>query len=115
MLASYPANRLHNQHPPPPTSNRSRQPTGHNSGGQFWTPIPKLRGSKLHAETQPAFDFGGGRYHEATDRGLVPPRHAAAAREAGSQRIVYRRAGSDRGEDSDRRGGRAPALADLEW
>ena len=22
-------------------------------GGQFWTPIPQLRGSKLHAETQP--------------------------------------------------------------
>jgi len=21
-------------------------------GGQFWTPIPQLRGSKLHAETQ---------------------------------------------------------------
>jgi hypothetical protein len=21
-------------------------------GGQFWTPIPRLRGSKLHAETQ---------------------------------------------------------------
>jgi HAMP domain-containing protein len=28
-----------NQHPPPPTSNRSRQPIGQNSGGQFWTPI----------------------------------------------------------------------------
>jgi hypothetical protein len=54
MLTSYPADRLHNQHPPPPTSNRSRQPTGQISGGQFWTPIPRLRGSKLHAETQAA-------------------------------------------------------------
>ena len=52
MLTSYPADRLHNQHPPPPTSNRSRQHTSHNSGGQFWTPIPRLTGSKLHAETQ---------------------------------------------------------------
>jgi hypothetical protein len=23
---------------------------GHTSGGQFWTPIPRLRGSILHAE-----------------------------------------------------------------
>src|SRR5438105_11253014 len=26
--------------------------TGQPIGGQFWTPIPQLRGSKLHAETQ---------------------------------------------------------------
>jgi hypothetical protein len=27
---------------------------GQDSGGQSWTPIPRIRGSKLHAETQPA-------------------------------------------------------------
>src|SRR5436190_4620670 len=27
--------------------------TGQPIGGQFWKPIPQLRGSKLHAETQP--------------------------------------------------------------
>ena len=62
----------------------------------------------------PAFDFGRGRRHEATDRRLVPHRHAAGACEAGGERIVHRRAGSGPGEDGDRRGGRAPALADLE-
>ncbi len=41
-------------------------------------------------------------------------RHTAPAREASGDRIVDRRAGSDAGEDSDRRGGRTPALADLE-
>ena len=53
MLAPYPADRLHNQHPPPPAQNQSGQPNRTRLGGQFWTPIPRLRGSKLHAETQP--------------------------------------------------------------
>ena len=30
-------------------------------GGQFWTPIPRLRGSKLHAETQAIRRTGGTR------------------------------------------------------
>jgi hypothetical protein len=47
MLASDPADRLHNQHPPPPTSIEAGSPTATHSGG----PIPRLRGSKLHAET----------------------------------------------------------------
>jgi hypothetical protein len=41
---------------------------------------------------------------------LVPHRHAAAACEAGSERIVDRHARSDAGEGSDRRGSRTPAL-----
>jgi hypothetical protein len=51
MLAPDPADRLHNQHPPPPASYRSRQPF-----------IDKFRGSKLHAETQPKalFDWMDG-------------------------------------------------------
>ncbi len=45
-----------------------------------------------------------GRLSEAADRRLVPHRHAATAREAGSERIVDRHAGSDAGKGSDRRG-----------
>ena len=37
-------------HRPPLTEAGS--PAGRDSGGQSWTPIPRLRGSKLHAETQ---------------------------------------------------------------
>jgi hypothetical protein len=44
-------NRLHNQHPPPPASNQSGKPgLATLKGGQFWAPIPRLRGSILHAE-----------------------------------------------------------------
>jgi hypothetical protein len=49
MLASDPADRLHNPSSPTAHSNRGRQPTTL-SAGQFWTPIPRLRGSELHAE-----------------------------------------------------------------
>src|ERR1019366_9555306 len=52
MFPPYPPDRLHNQHPPTPASERSRQPSNQRSGGQFWTPIPRLRGSIFHAETQ---------------------------------------------------------------
>src|SRR5271165_1175667 len=44
MLAPYPADRLHNQHPPPPARNKAGSPAVQDSGGQFWTPIPRLRG-----------------------------------------------------------------------
>src|SRR5439155_16238380 len=47
-----PANRLHRQHPPLPASDPTR--TAHHAswqGGQLWTPIPPIRGSRLHAET----------------------------------------------------------------
>src|SRR5439155_2641241 len=48
-----PANRLHRQHPPLPASDPTR--AAHHAswqGGQLWTPIPPIRGSRLHAETQ---------------------------------------------------------------
>ena len=41
MLAPYPPDRLHNQHPPPPASRQSGQPIK-----------PEIGGSILHAETQ---------------------------------------------------------------
>ena len=41
MLAPYPPDRLHNQHPPPPGSRQSGQPIK-----------PEIGGSILHAETQ---------------------------------------------------------------
>src|SRR5207244_10239327 len=47
-----PANRLHRQHPPLPASDPTR--AAHHAswqGGQLWTPIPPIRGSRLHAET----------------------------------------------------------------
>jgi len=44
MLTPYPADRLHNQHPPPPARNKADSPAVQDSGGQFWTPIPRLRG-----------------------------------------------------------------------
>jgi hypothetical protein len=51
MLPPYPANRVHRQHASPARSESgASSATGQNSGGQFWTPIPPLRGSKLHAE-----------------------------------------------------------------
>ena len=54
------------------------------------------------------------RRHAPADCRLVPYRHAAAACEAGGERIVHRRAGAPGGEDSDCRGSRAAALANLE-
>src|SRR5271168_799019 len=33
MLTSYPADRLHDEHPPPPASEQSRHPAAHNQGG----------------------------------------------------------------------------------
>lgn len=50
MLAPYPGNRLHDQHLRPPALLRSRQRNRPTLGGQFWTPIPRLRGSILQAE-----------------------------------------------------------------
>src|SRR5207245_2988421 len=50
-----PANRLHRQHPPLPASDPTR--AAHHAswqGGQLWTPIPPIRGSRLHAETHGA-------------------------------------------------------------
>ncbi len=51
VLAPNPRNRFHNQHPLT-TRFESKQEAcnGHTSGGHFWTPIPRLRGLKLHAD-----------------------------------------------------------------
>jgi transposase len=38
MFAPYPANRLHNQHPPPPAQNKAGSPAAQDSGGQICTP-----------------------------------------------------------------------------
>src|SRR6516225_2214138 len=51
VLASNPRNRLHDQHPLTTRFESKRVAcNGLTSGGHFWTPIPRLRGSKLHAE-----------------------------------------------------------------
>jgi hypothetical protein len=51
MLPPDPPNSLHCQHPPPTRfESEASGASGQPSGGQFWTPIPWLRGSKLHAE-----------------------------------------------------------------
>jgi hypothetical protein len=51
VLAPYPRNRLHDQHPLTTRSESKREACdGYTSGGQFWTPIPRLRGSIFHAE-----------------------------------------------------------------
>jgi hypothetical protein len=55
VLAPYPSDRLHNQHPPPPASRQSGQPNKPIIGGSIWTPIPRLRGSLFHAGSQPLF------------------------------------------------------------
>src|SRR5580658_6353221 len=52
MRAPYPANRLHNQHPPPPESESRGQPNRAETGGSILDADSPLRGSKLHAETQ---------------------------------------------------------------
>ena len=50
VLAPYPRNRLHDQHPLTTRFESKREACyGHTSGGHFWTPIPQLRGSNLHA------------------------------------------------------------------
>src|SRR5438094_867962 len=72
-----PANRLHRQHPPLPASDPTR--AAHHAswqGGQLWTPIPPIRGSRLHAETQlyPSDPYLYGRalwFEEYGDTGLV--------------------------------------------
>jgi hypothetical protein len=50
-------------------------------GGQFWTPIPRLKGSKLHAEThlQPAKIRRCGLHH-CPNRTVAQPEDAAAKR-----------------------------------
>ena len=52
-LAPDPRNRIHALHPPPahPKPGRAVSPKPA-QGGQSWTPIPRLTGSNLHAETQ---------------------------------------------------------------
>ena len=51
VLAPNPRNRLHDQHSLTTRFESKREAcNGHTSGGQFWTPIPRLRGSILHAE-----------------------------------------------------------------
>ena len=51
VLAPNPRNRFHDQHPLTTRFESKREAcNGHTSGGHFWTPIPQLRGSKLHAE-----------------------------------------------------------------
>src|SRR5689334_14755044 len=47
MLASDPADRLHNQHPPPPTSNRGRQPTNHTFRGSILDADPPTQGVRI--------------------------------------------------------------------
>ncbi|MDP3554798.1 hypothetical protein, partial [Methylocystis sp.] len=37
-----------------PLNAKAGRPANSSDGGQFWTPIPQVRGSKLHAETQSA-------------------------------------------------------------
>src|SRR5262249_55617159 len=52
VLAPNPRNCFHDQHPLTPAPNQSgKSARAHTSGGQFWTPIPRLTGSILHAET----------------------------------------------------------------
>ena len=51
MLAPNPADRLHCQHFPHRSLRiKASSASGPMGGGQFWTPIPPVRGSKLHAE-----------------------------------------------------------------
>jgi hypothetical protein len=52
VLAPNPCNRLHDQHCLTTRFESKREACGgYTSGGHFWTPIPRFRGSKiLHAE-----------------------------------------------------------------
>ena len=47
MFAPYPADRLHNQHPPPPASNQSRQPSRPVSRGSILDADPPPQGVKV--------------------------------------------------------------------
>src|ERR1700722_19951195 len=47
MLAPYPADRLHNQHPPPPASNQSRQPNSSSFRGSILDADPPAQGVKI--------------------------------------------------------------------
>src|SRR5476649_1365432 len=47
MLAPYPADRLHNQHPPPPASNQSRQPNSSSFMGSILDADPPAQGVKI--------------------------------------------------------------------
>ena len=53
MLASYPADRLHNQHPPPPTSYRSRQPSRPRFRGSILDADPPAQGVKIARRNTP--------------------------------------------------------------
>src|SRR5271169_5207132 len=53
-LAPYPTNRLHRQHPRLPSFRKAGSASRSPGRGQFWTPIPPVWGSTLHAETQVA-------------------------------------------------------------
>jgi hypothetical protein len=52
VLTPNPPDRFHCQHSPSPLASNQKRAVhqAQSSGGQFWTPIPRLRGSKLHAE-----------------------------------------------------------------
>src|SRR5208337_1196520 len=52
MLAPYPTDRLHNQHPPPPASRQSRQSNKPEIGGSILDADDAPQGVNLHAETQ---------------------------------------------------------------
>src|SRR5271154_6370514 len=47
MLTSYPADRLHDEHPPPPASEQSRQPAVHDQGGSILDADPPAQGVKF--------------------------------------------------------------------
>ena len=51
MLAPYPGDRLHNQHPPPPVSQKRGQPNRAKTTGSILDADPPPRGPKLHAKT----------------------------------------------------------------
>ena len=46
-LTSYPADRLHDKHPPPPASEPSRQPAAEGSGGSILDADPLAQGVKI--------------------------------------------------------------------
>src|SRR5208283_492403 len=63
----------------------------------------------------PSTHSGRCRRCRTADARLVPHRNETSSSEANCQLSVDRRPGADGSEDSDRRGGRAIALAHLEW
>ncbi len=63
-LAAYPRDRVHALHPPPPVQKtRTGSAASNGRGGQFWTPIPQLRGSTFHAKPQGDGLFGCKRHY----------------------------------------------------